>query len=56
MRKRITAVVLGAALGVSVLAAPASGFADKFGPGGGGGGGTQKCHPPGQTTDVPGCK
>jgi hypothetical protein len=61
MRKKITAIVLGAALGVSVLAAPA--FGDPaFGPGNNGGGqgnsGPQvgKCHPPGQTTDTPGCK
>ena len=61
MRKRITAVVLGAALGISVLAAPA--FGDPaFGPGNNGGGAGNsgpsvgKCHPPGQTTDTPGCK
>jgi hypothetical protein len=55
MRKKITVVLLASAFALSATAPAAFGFADKFGPGGGGGGGTQKCHPPGQTTDVPGC-
>jgi hypothetical protein len=56
MRKKITVVLLASAFALSATAPAAFGFADKFGPGSGGGGGTQKCHPPGQTTDVPGCK
>lgn len=56
MRKKIAAVLLASAYALSVPASTALGFADKFGPGNGGGGGAQKCHPPGQTTDVPGCK
>ena len=58
-RKTIAAVVAVCALGIS--AAPA--LSDPaFGPGNKGGGqgnsGPQvgKCHPPGQTTDTPGCK
>jgi hypothetical protein len=61
MRRKITAVLLGSAFALSVAAAPA--VADpSFGPGNKGGGegnsGPQgaKCHPPGQTTDTPGCK
>jgi hypothetical protein len=47
----VTAAVLS--LGVAVPAA----YADRsFGPGNGGGTGNEKCHPPGQTTGVPGCK
>jgi hypothetical protein len=58
MRKarRLTAILLASAFALSATTPAAFGFADKFGPGNGGGGGTQKCHPPGQTTDVPGCK
>ena len=56
MRKKIAAIVLAGAFALSVQAPAAFGLADKFGPGNGGGGGNQKCHPPGQTTDVPGCK
>jgi hypothetical protein len=52
MRKRIA--VAFATLGVlGALADPA------FGPGSSGGGpndANAKCHPPGQTTDTPGCK
>jgi hypothetical protein len=55
MRKKVTAVLLASAFALSV-SAPAYGLADKFGPGNGGGGGNAKCHPPGQTTDTPGCK
>jgi hypothetical protein len=58
MRKarRVTAILLASAFALSATAPASFGFADKFGPGNGGGGGNQKCHPPGQTTDVPGCK
>jgi Spy/CpxP family protein refolding chaperone len=58
MRKtrRLTAILLAGAFALSVPASVASAAADKFGPGNGGGGGAQKCHPPGQTTDTPGCK
>ena len=61
MRRRIAAVLFGSVFALSVAAAPA--VADPaFGPGNNGGGqgnsGPQgaKCHPPGQTTDTPGCK
>jgi len=54
---------VAAALTVAALSIPATAFADTaFGPGNHGGGqgnsGPQvgKCHPPGQTTDTPGCK
>lgn len=60
MRRKTLAGLLAAAA-LSVAAVPA--FADPaFGPGNNGGGqgnsGPQvgKCHPPGQTTDTPGCK
>jgi hypothetical protein len=56
MKRRITAVLLATAFALSVSAPAAFGTADKFGPGNGGGGGVQKCHPPGLTTDTPGCK
>jgi hypothetical protein len=56
MRKKITAVLLASAFAFSVSAPAAYGLADKFGPGNGGGGGNAKCHPPGQTTNTPGCK
>jgi hypothetical protein len=49
----ILAMLVAGTIGMAALA---FGFADKFGPGNGGGGGVQKCHPPGQTTDTPGCK
>ncbi len=52
---KIVAAVVVSAVTLS-WAAPAFAQADKFGPGQGGGGGVQKCHPPGQTTNVPGCK
>jgi Spy/CpxP family protein refolding chaperone len=54
--RKLTAVLLASAFALSAFAPSAFGFADKFGPGNGGGGGNGKCHPPGQTTDVPGCK
>jgi hypothetical protein len=54
--RRLTAVLLVSAFALSATAPSAFGLADKFGPGNGGGGGNAKCHPPGQTTDVPGCK
>jgi hypothetical protein len=60
MKKRIA--IAFSTLAVLGALAPAA-FADPaFGPGNGGGGqgnsGPQdgKCHPPGQTTDTPGCK
>jgi hypothetical protein len=53
--RKVTAVVLACAFALSAFAPSAFGFADKFGPGNSGGG-NGKCHPPGQTTDVPGCK
>jgi hypothetical protein len=60
MRRNVLAVILSVAA-LSISAAPA--FGDPaFGPGNKGGGegnsGPQvgKCHPPGQTTDTPGCK
>ena len=58
MRKtrRLTAVLLAAAFALSTQAPAAFALADKFGPGNGGGGGNAKCHPPGQTTNTPGCK
>jgi len=59
MRRKMLAVVLS----VSALAMAAPAFATPaFGPGNKGGGngnsGPQvgKCHPPGQTTNTPGCK
>ena len=58
-RKTIAAVLSVCALGIS--AAPALGD-PAFGPGNSGGGEGNsgphvgKCHPPGQTTDTPGCK
>jgi hypothetical protein len=54
-------VVLAALCG-TIAAASASAFAGNFGPGNSGGSQTnkspseQKCHPPGQTTEEPGCK
>jgi hypothetical protein len=54
-RPKIVAAVLVSAVTLS-WGAPAFAQADKFGPGAGTGGGIQKCHPPGQTKDVPGCK
>lgn len=54
-RPKIVAVALVSVFTLSV-AAPAFAQADKFGPGEGTGGGTQKCHPPGTTKTVPGCK
>jgi hypothetical protein len=56
MRRKVCGALLAASLLGASLAPPAFAQADKFGPGNGGGGGVQKCHPPGQTTDVPGCK
>jgi hypothetical protein len=56
MRRRIAAIMLTGAFVLAVQAPAAFGLADKFGPGNGGGGGNAKCHPPGQTTDTPGCK
>lgn len=60
MKRRTLAVLASGAL---LLATSAPAFADPaFGPGNKGGGqgnsGPQvgKCHPPGQTTDTPGCK
>ena len=55
---RRTKIVAAALVSVFTLswAAPALAQADKFGPGEGTGGGVQKCHPPGQTKTVPGCK
>ena len=49
-------------LALSIVAAPVASADPAFGPGNKGGGqgnsGPQvgKCHPPGQTTDTPGCK
>ena len=61
MRKRLIAVFISALLTLGMVAGPAA--ADPaFGPGNQGGGqgnsGPQdgKCHPPGQTTNTPGCK
>jgi hypothetical protein len=51
---RRTIIVFGATLALAMsLASPA--FAGGFGPGNSGDHGTQKCHPPGQTKDAPGC-
>jgi hypothetical protein len=55
VKRRIIAAIAAAVVTLGVTA-PAA-YADRsFGPGGGGGTGNEKCHPPGQTTDVPGCK
>jgi hypothetical protein len=56
--KRILSILLVALVMVAMLAVTASvAFADRsFGPGSGGGSGNEKCHPPGQTTNTPGCK
>ena len=61
MKRRILAAIAAAVLSLGVAAPMA--YADPaFGPGNNGGGqgnsGPQegKCHPPGQTTDTPGCK
>ena len=61
VKRKIAVAVLAVVFGGLGTAAPA--FADPaFGPGNKGGGegnsGPQdaKCHPPGQTTDTPGCK
>ena len=60
MRRRMLAVVLSVSA-LAMTASPALGD-PAFGPGNKGGGvgnsGPQvgKCHPPGQTTDTPGCK
>lgn len=54
MRKRIATIAIGALL--SLLALQGVAAADPaFGPGNGQQNG-DKCHPPGQTVDVPGCK
>jgi hypothetical protein len=55
MRRRIAMACLAVALGAGFLAAPA-GADPAFGPGNSGSSGNQKCHPPGQTVDTPGCK
>ena len=55
MRRRFTMAFLAMALAAGFLTAPAA--ADPaFGPGNSGSGGNQKCHPPGQTVNTPGCK
>ena len=60
MRRRMLAVVVSVSA-LAMTASPALGD-PAFGPGNNGGGqgnsGPQvgKCHPPGQTTDTPGCK
>jgi hypothetical protein len=61
MRRRMMALVVSTMLMVGMIAGPAA--ADPaFGPGNKGGGEGNsapqdgKCHPPGQTTDTPGCK
>ena len=61
MRKRLITLFLSALLALGVMAGPAA--ADPaFGPGNNGGGegnsapNVGKCHPPGQTTNTPGCK
>ena len=55
VKRRILAAIAAAVLSLGVAAPMA--YADPaFGPGNGGGTGNNKCHPPGQTTDVPGCK
>jgi hypothetical protein len=50
---------LALALAVGALAIPASAFAGDFGAGNSSAGphdANAKCHPPGQTTDLPQCK
>jgi hypothetical protein len=59
--KRILSILMVALVMAAMLALTASvAFADpSFGPGSSGGGpndANAKCHPPGQTTDTPGCK
>jgi hypothetical protein len=63
MRKIITAITIATALTITSAAAATADPA--FGPGNNGGGegnshptgpADPKCHPPGQTVDVPGCK
>lgn len=61
MRKLIVTVI--ATLFLLVAGATAAGADPSFGPGAGNGQGNNaphdsgaKCHPPGQTVDVPGCK
>ena len=57
MRKRLITALITALLTLSVVGPAAAD--PKFGPGNAGGGpndAQSKCHPPGQTEDVPGCK
>jgi hypothetical protein len=55
VKRRILVAITAAVLSLGVAAPMA--YADPaFGPGNGGGTGNNKCHPPGQTTNVPGCK
>ena len=57
MRKRLIAALITALLTLGVVGPAAAD--PQFGPGNAGGaaGDAQsKCHPPGQTTDTPGCK
>jgi hypothetical protein len=61
-RKRATGVLVALALTATSAIVPATLADPAFGPGNNGGGvgnsGPQvgKCHPPGQTTETPGCK
>ena len=55
MRKILIAVAAMAAA-VVICVQSAAGADPAFGPGNGTGQGIEKCHPPGQTGDVPGCK
>jgi hypothetical protein len=55
VKRRILVAITAAVLSLGVAAPMA--YADpSFGPGNGGGTGNNKCHPPGQTTNTPGCK
>jgi hypothetical protein len=58
MRRKLTAIVLASLFGLALPVATASADPD-FGPGNsqkGPNDGGAKCHPPGQTTNTPGCK
>jgi TolA-binding protein len=57
MKRKVIAVLFASLMAIAT-AAPAF-AAPSFGPGSSGGGpndANAKCHPPGQTTETPGCK
>jgi hypothetical protein len=59
VKRRIIVAIAAAVLSLGVAAAPAAYADPDFGPGNSSKGpndGGAKCHPPGQTTNTPGCK